>query len=144
VTTICYRDGILAADSLITMGDTKVHGHMRKISRVHGFMIGLSGGAADCSEFLMWCKAGGDNTDHPPPKGTYSALVVDEKGKVLEIENGKYLPKFSKAKFHAIGSGGPYALAAMYAGASATEAVKIAAKIDTATGLPVKTLKLKG
>jgi hypothetical protein len=30
----------------------------------------------------------------------------------------------------------------MNAGATATEAVKIAAKIDTSTGLPVKTLKI--
>jgi ATP-dependent protease HslVU (ClpYQ) peptidase subunit len=59
------------------------------------------------------------------------------------MENGSVLPVPRGAKFWAIGSGAPYALAAMYAGASATEAVKIAAKIDTSTGLPVKTLKVK-
>lgn len=143
MTTVVYRDGVLAADSLVTMGDTKIHGNMRKLSRVHGHLIGIAGGVADCDEFINWCKAGGSETETEPPKGQYSAIVVQPNGKVFEVECGKYLPRLTNTKFHAIGSGAPYALAAMYAGASAAEAVRIATKIDTNSGLPVKTLKLK-
>lgn len=144
MTTVCYRDGVLAADSLVTLGDTKIHGHMRKLRRVHDNLIGVAGGVAECDEFLSWCKAGGYTTETDPPLGEYRALVVQPNGKVLEFEQGKCLPRMSNTKFYAIGSGAPYALAAMYAGASAVEAVKISCKIDTSSGLPVKKLTLKG
>lgn len=143
MTTVVYRDGVLAADSLVTLGETKAHGNMRKISRIHDHLVGIAGGVADCDEFIQWCKAGGAETGTEPPKGQYGAIVVQPNGKVLEFECGRCLPRMSKTKFYAIGSGAPYALAAMYAGASAVEAVKIAAKIDTNTGLPVKSLKIK-
>lgn len=140
MTTIAYRDGVLAADSLVTLGSTKAHGSYLKIRRIDGYLVGTAGSVADCQAFTQWLKAGDDT--HPPPKGEYVALIVDPRGKVREIENGSVLPCPRGAKFFALGSGGPFALAAMYAGASAQDAVKIAAKIDTNTGLPVKILKI--
>lgn len=140
MTTIAYRDGVLAADSLVTLGSTKVHGSYQKIRRIGDYLIGTAGSVADCQAFVVWLKEGDDTL--PPPKGEYGALVVGPQGKVREIENGSVLPSPRGAKFFALGSGGPFALAAMYAGATAAEAVKIAAKIDTNTGLPVKTLKI--
>jgi ATP-dependent protease HslVU (ClpYQ) peptidase subunit len=140
MTTIAYRDGVLAADSLVTLGHTKVHGSYQKIRRIGSYLVGTVGSVADCQAFMEWLKRGDDT--HPPRKGEYSALVIDPRGKVRELENGSVLPSPRGAKFFALGSGGTFALAAMYAGATATEAVKIAAKIDTNTGLPVKTLKI--
>lgn len=140
MTTVVYRDGVLAADSLVTMGGAlKVHGEYRKIRRIGDFLVGASGGVADCEKFIQWLTSNGDAD---PPKGEYHALVVSPKGHVREIEGGHALPRPRKAQFYAIGSGAPFALAAMYAGADAVTAVKIAAKIDTATGLPVRSLKL--
>lgn len=140
MTTIAYRDGVLASDSLVTLGNTKVHGSYQKIRRIGDHLLGTAGSVAACQQFIDWVKSGND--EDPPPKGEYSALIIDPRGRVREMENGSVLPVPRGAKFFAIGSGAPYALAAMYAGATATEAVKIAAKIDTSTGLPVKTLKL--
>lgn len=140
MTTIAYRDGVLASDSLVTLGNTKVHGSYQKIRRIGGYLVGTAGSVATWQQFIDWVKSGND--EDPPPKGVYNALIVDPRGKVREIENGSVLPCPRGAKFFAIGSGSPYALAAMYAGATAAEAVKIAAKIDTSTGLPVKTLKV--
>ena len=142
MTTIAYRDGVLASDSLVTLGDTKSHGTYIKIKRIGNLLVGAAGGVADSEQFLQWLKY--DDGETPPPKGQYSALVIDPRGRVREIENGSVLPVPRGAKFHAIGSGGPFALAAMYAGASAVEAVKIATKIDINSGLPVRKLKLKG
>jgi ATP-dependent protease HslVU (ClpYQ) peptidase subunit len=141
MTTIAYRDGVLAADSLVTLGDTKVHGYYHKIVRIDDHLIGTAGSVAACQHFLDWLREGGDES--APPKGDYKALVVNPKGKVREFENGSLLPVPRGAKFFSIGSGSPYALAAMYAGASSTDAVKIAAKIDTSTGLPVRVLKVQ-
>ena len=140
MTTIAYRDGVLAADSLVTLGSTKAHGSYQKIKRIGDCLVGTAGSVADCQAFVHWLQAGDD--DKPPPKGEYSALIIGPNGQVRELECGNIMPRPRGAKFFALGSGGPFALAAMYAGATATEAVKIAAKIDTNTGLPVKTLKL--
>jgi ATP-dependent HslUV protease subunit HslV len=144
MTTIAYRDGVLAADSLVTLGDTKVHGRYHKIVRIEGHLIGTAGSVAACQHFLDWLReaTGEDGEDSAPPKGEYKALVVNPKGKVREFESGSLLPVPRGAKFFSIGSGAAYALAAMYAGASAADAVKIAAKIDTSTGLPVRVLKV--
>lgn len=140
MTTVCYRDGILAGDSLVTVGGaTKVHGEYRKVRRIGDHLVGTSGGVADCERFVNWLMSGEDTE---PPKGEYAALVVTPRGRVREVEGGLPLPSPRKAKFFAIGSGAPFALAAMYAGADAVTAVKIAAKIDTATGLPVRSIKL--
>lgn len=141
MTTIAYRDGVLASDSLATLGDTKAHGHYQKIRRIGDYMVGAAGSVADSQNFVNWLRSGDE--ENPPPKGNYSALIIDPRGRVREIENGSVLPVPRAAKFFSIGSGAPYALAAMYAGATAAEAVRIAAKIDTSTGLPVKTLKIK-
>jgi ATP-dependent protease HslVU (ClpYQ) peptidase subunit len=140
MTTVVYRDGILAADTLVTQGGAvKVHGEYRKIRRIGDHLVGTSGGVADCERFVNWLMAG---EDAEPPKGEYAAIVVSPNGRVREIEGGHPLPRPRNAKFFAIGSGAPFALAAMYAGADAVTAVKIAAKIDTATGLPVRSIKL--
>lgn len=141
MTTIVYRDGVLASDSLATIGETKVHGRYQKIRRIGDYLVGTAGSVADGQTFVNWLKHGSE--EDPPPNGSYSALIIDPRGRVREIENGSVLPVPRGAKFFAIGSGAPYALAAMYAGATAAEAVKIAAKIDTSTGLPVKVLKIK-
>lgn len=143
MTTVVYRDGVLAADSLATLGDTKLHGDYKKINRINGHLIGVAGGVADCATFLDWCRAGGELTETKAPEGSYQALVIDPSGKATEVECGKYLPRMNRTKFHAIGSGAPFALAAMYAGATAVEAVKIATKIDTNSGLPVKSLRIQ-
>ena len=47
-------------------------------------------------------------------------------------------------KFYAIGTGAQYAMGAMEAGATPAEAVKISARYDEHTGLPIETMKLEG
>lgn len=143
MTTIAYRDGIMASDSLVTQGGvTKAPGSYAKIQRLaNGTLYGAAGCVSDCSRFLLWLTT--ENDDDQPPKGDYSAILVSAQGKVMEIECGNIMPRPRGTKFIAIGSGAPYANAAMYAGATAPEAVKIAVKIDPMSGLPVRSLKLK-
>lgn len=65
---------------------------------------------------------------------------------VLEIrEDGLYMydqtpvPFKINNEYYAIGSGAPYALAAMYLGKSPAEAVEVAALFDPGTRAPIKT-----
>lgn len=139
MTTIAYRDGVLAADSQITLGAMKVPGVAVKIGKTKGGVLYAGAGSvAACGKFFDWVNSPDDGE---LPEGEYAGLVILPKGELMEIENGTFLPKM-RQKFVAIGSGGGYALAAMYAGATATEAVKIATKLDINSSGPIKTLKL--
>ena len=86
MTTIAYRDGILAADSLVTLGSTKVHGSYQKIRRIGEYLVGTAGSVADCQAFVVWLKE--CDSTQPPPKGEYGALVVGPQGR--EVEHRDY------------------------------------------------------
>lgn len=139
MTTIAYRDGVLAADSQVTLGSMRLPGSALKIGKTKaGVLYGGAGSVAACGEFFDWVNSPDDGE---LPEGEYSGIIVLPKGEVMEIENGSFLPKM-KQKFIAVGSGAPYALAAMMAGATAQEAVKIATKLDIHSSGPIKTVKL--
>ncbi len=139
MTTIAYRDGILVADSQVTLGSMRMPGNAIKIGKTKaGVLYGGAGSVAAIGQFFDWVN---EPTEDNLPEGDYSGLIVTPKGEVMEVENGVFLPSM-KAKYRAIGSGAPYALAAMMAGASAQEAVKIATKLDIHSSGPIKTLKL--
>lgn len=139
MTTIAYRDGVLVADSQVTLGGMKLPGNALKIGKTKaGILYGGAGSFAAVGKFFDWVNS---DAEDELPEGEYSGLVVLPKGEVIEIENGSVLPKV-KQKFYSIGSGSPFALAAMMAGATAQAAVKIATKLDIHSGGPIKTYKL--
>jgi hypothetical protein len=79
-----------------------------------------------------------------PPKNskTLMGLVLTEKGDIFTFDSyDRWLPV--KESFYAIGSGMGIASGAMAAGATPTEAIKIASKQDIYTGMGVKTYKIK-
>ena len=68
-------------------------------------------------------------------------LLVDKKEKRVYLLSGKdYISEIKE--FHAIGSGEPYAIAALELGKSPKEAVEIASKYDLYTGGEVKTIEI--
>jgi hypothetical protein len=145
VTTIAVRDGIMAADTRVTV-DTEAGGSRlfkcEKLYRKAGHIVGLSGESAPGLVFLDWYGSGKE----PPEllvhgEGDFTALVMTPKG----------LYEFDKwcrgeevlGRFHAIGSGAKAALGAMHMGASARKAVAVACKIDPYSAPPIKSMKLK-
>jgi hypothetical protein len=137
MTTICYKDGILAADTLIIAGES-MSGTGIKILRINGDRYGVSGNFADVARLRAW------NCNTPISEANISAksnvLWVDKKGLLLEIERDTILPPI-EAPYHAYGSGADYALGAMAMGASAAEAVIVAAKFDPFTNTDVTVLE---
>ena len=145
MTTIAYKDGILAFDSRITGGST-IHGWMTKGITTKTHIVAAAGAAQDIQAFFDWFEAGGLQADKTKfglvdREVDIVALAVDKKGKVTIYEDRVY-PTQIDSLFYAAGSGGDVALGALGAGASAVEAVRIAAKFDSATGGPIRTLKL--
>lgn len=134
MTTIAFKDGILAADSRAIIGDIFVDND-KKIHESKGKYYAGSGASGEIKAFIEWKEVGVDEDDRPCVdslsgllvlnKNTFSCDMYDCTGeKVIEDIQGPM----------AIGSGMAAAMGAMYAGASAVEAVEIAKRLDINSG----------
>ena len=141
MTTIAYRDGILAAGTLCTINNS-IEGRVVKIARRGPIMAGAAGSAPMCRAFLDWFKAGMQGeapaTQHPVSSDwNYWGLIVTPDRLVTLMASGWMS---HRAPYYAMGSGAEYALGAMAAGATAAEAVEAAMRHDTRTGGEVTVL----
>lgn len=143
MTTICYRDGQMAADTLTCFNST-ILGYTDKIERLpDGSLIGACGTGALCRAVIEWFKAGRPKDDKPVivPNCNFTALVVSPDGS-MALWHEDFQPGPFRAEFVSIGSGADFADGAMAMGASAEQAVRIAMTRDTATGGDVTVLTL--
>lgn len=140
MTTIAYRDGVIAADSRVTIGSMVHPESMSKLVRLSsGGVLASAGTVAQMEalkEHMLTTPA-----EDPPDMDDITSMRIDPDGKLWNWE-GAGPWRASKAKFYALGNGCGYAYGAMEAGASAREAVKIATKYDTSSGLPVTWMKV--
>lgn len=140
MTTIAYKDGILAADTLFSCMGT-VAGYGPKIERTpSGRLVGASGNATYIRRLLKWAKT--EKGDPPLLKSTENGmgLIVELDGTVTELnEDGSYSLSMP---FHASGSGTVLAMGVMAQGGTAEEAIRIAIRYDLHTGGDVMTLQL--
>lgn len=136
MTTIVYRDGILAADTRAYAGDAKPIGKKQKIHQTRYGFVGVSTPAPGFAEELVaWFKADIDKRfdAEPNPNGrTFEAIEITPEGVFFYHDNMTPSGPLD-AEFIAIGSGDQYALGALEAGATATQAVEIASRLDAWT-----------
>ena len=139
MTTIAYRDGIIAADSRTTWNGGHL-GDVTKIAKNGKILAGSAGSASQCKLFLDWVLSGmmGDQPKLVADDYELDAFVALPDGKIVFFNGQSSFPL--KARFYACGSGYQYALGAMSMGATAEEAVRIAAQHDTKTGGEIQTL----
>lgn len=143
MTTIAYRDGVLAVDSRATMenGGAGRKRAVRKLVRksitegrkTFDILLAAAGDFTPGRVFIDWYGSG-----KPPPEalthhgGDFVCLVLRPDGL---YEYDIYLRgERIEEDFYAVGSGADAALAAMHCGKSAVEAVRIAARVDAYTG----------
>lgn len=140
MTTIAYKDGVIAYDSRQTRGDRIVSDDCSKCQIVDGVSFFLSG--AVCDEKALIAAYFG--TPSPVPVEC-SGYVVDG-GKLMLVghddKTGIWRQELDPANPDAIGSGHAYAIAAMDMGASAEDAVRAAMKRDIYTGGKVRNFKV--
>jgi ATP-dependent protease HslVU (ClpYQ) peptidase subunit len=141
MTTIAYRDGELATDSRITAGDMIVSDKRTKVHRMRDGSLVAWAGAVQDAELLLRAMRKTSNDPHPKLQDI-SALHLRVDGSLWEYEGEAWVKQ--DPGYYATGSGSPYAFAAMDAGASAKDAVRIAIKRDANSGGKVQSLKLKG
>lgn len=169
MTTIAYKDGILAADTQGNWRDTPTEAS--KIYKVNGFgddavYLAGSGVLWRIREIVKLCEllsdsqpapAGGreplwkylaasfyDKHHDAKPDETPSCLLIQAgTGNVLWLEG----PRFSAVTFNrgyvALGSGADFAMGAMAAGVDAIKAVEIAIDHDVHTGGVVESVNCR-
>jgi ATP-dependent protease HslVU (ClpYQ) peptidase subunit len=141
MTTIAYKDGIIAYDSQITRGDTITYDDYEKCHDVNGVKFFCSGAVPDY-QALFDAYFGGK----PSAPIDAMAIVLDgEQLLLVAVDNdtGLWKSPIIMDRPYAIGSGSPYAFAAMDMGGTAYQAVEAAKKRDTSTGGLIRTLTIK-
>ncbi len=125
-----------------------VHGGSKhsttKIHKINGELFATSGCMSIGVARLEWARAGMDAETYP------RSTCDDEWGQVLRITSDRRIllyningwPMHFEVPRYAIGSGTDFALAAMYLGHSAVEAVEVASALCTDCGMGIDTLEL--
>lgn len=156
MTTIAYRNGVIAADSRVTVssdagGDRNFH--TKKLFRTYvdikgtqsEVILATAGESAPGSLFVEQWSTGKSLTEirdlFTYSEADFTILVVTENG-LFEVDKWCILEPVYE-EFYAIGSGSKLAMGAMEAGVSAQKAVEIACRRDPYTALPVVTMRLK-
>jgi ATP-dependent protease HslVU (ClpYQ) peptidase subunit len=162
MTTIAYRDGVMACDSCWTMG-SEIDTLTTKISRLpNGALFGQAG-MNDGRAVVKLMKE--KNWELPSFEELMQIrldstnLLVFKDGRIFKIVTVHIPPEIwdkdtkesiedlgcweVNRTFTAIGSGGPYAMGAMLAGVGAPRAVEIACQMDIYSRPPIDNLFLK-
>lgn len=142
MTTIAYRDGVMAADMQVTAGNRKFRTTKVRATKAGG-LVGGAGNLAHVLKVFDWVEGGmkGDKPDFGEDDGEFECLIVEPDRSVWLLDE-ELVPMRVEDGFLAIGSGGPYAVAAMECGRTPEEAVEVAAKFDPATSAPVQVWRL--
>ena len=145
MTTIAYKDGIIAYDSRVCSGNMIYDDEYdKKIVVSDGIIMFMAGLYSHIDDFVdCYCS----NVNKNEKCINIQAFVVDS-GMLYEsfIDENNALNKIkmSMEKHYAIGSGSPHAITAMDMGASAEEAVKMASKRCYQTGGKINTFNISG
>lgn len=139
MTTLAYRDGILACDSLMVNSGRR--GFFEKAMTHNGAIYAGSGQAQSVIEFFEWArKDEPDSYKFTHKAEDFAGLIVrfvDNRPQIWTIEDALKAWEV-RMPFTARGSGVDYALGAMAMGASAAQAVQVAATFDLGTGGPIR------
>lgn len=141
MTTITYRDGVMAADSRAYGGDKVPIGSKVKIKRMEdGTLVGATSTIVGGSAWaIQWWEDGcpqkpGEHVNLP---SAFTLLAVKPNGEAYMANDHGALTGPLDAPFLAIGSGEQYALGAMAHGANAIDAVRASCRLDVWSELPV-------
>lgn len=138
MTTIAYKEGVIAYDSQCTKCGLIATSNYNKRYDYDGHRFFMAGTVSDMEPFFKAMIANDDSRDFD-----VSGFMVDPDGKIWEVGGGGGPWKTPIIGAHAaVGSGRDFALAAMDFGKTAVDAVKYAKTRDTGTGGRVRTYKV--
>lgn len=142
MTTIAYKDGIIAYDGFATSGGEITEDDFEKMFIVENTVFFMSGSISDFDNFFSVFLY----SEKPNKYNDCAAFVIHE-GKLwmsaISAGCGFWKRELSLNKHYALGSGEHYALTALDLGKSAYEAVESASKRDCFTGGLIREYKVK-
>lgn len=142
MTTIAYKDGIVAYDSRLTKDNVIIDDNCEKVYESNGLIFFITGTVSDFN-YLM---ASYLKEEAVKKKIEAEAIVIDgdDLYHTSVDENGDFWRfKMNKDVTYAIGSGSHFALAFMDSGISAEEAIYATMKRDCFTGGKVRTYQVE-
>ncbi|WP_248920466.1 proteasome subunit beta [Pseudomonas entomophila] len=140
MTTIAYKDGVIAYDSRTVRGTVVMEDDCEKLQVVNGVSFICTG--ATCDFDALIAAYFGEPATVPVEASGY-AITDGELWLVgHDDKTGIWKSRIGSSRVDAIGSGSPFALAAMDMGASAYQAVEMAARRDTNTGGKIRTVRV--
>lgn len=136
MTTIAWDGTTLAADKQSTWGGTPIV--TRKVFKLRApdgsfILYGGSGNSIQLGAFHRWVSG---QIREKPCIDDCQFMMIDHHRRVWIAHNNMDWHRIHVPRW-AMGSGADYALGAMYGGASAAEAVKVASRLDTGTGMGI-------
>lgn len=141
MTTIAYRDGILASDTGIHGGGYFVGETEEKIFEHQGSLFGVTGDLSAIVILKKWLEDGRSLEKLPDfKKDNVEIIEINPGGKVFFLYE-TFLPIHIDAEYHALGSGDRIAIGALDIGATATMAIEICIKRDCYTAGKVISLR---
>lgn len=157
MSTIVYRDGIMAGDGRAYTGNSAEIGSKAKIRRLStGVLVGVSSQGPGTGERLFaWLEqhlAKSDSfaaidweeTSSLQNLGKFTMLAVVSDHVAYLFEDNLFPSGPIKAPYYAIGSGREYALGAMVIGCCAVDALRAACKLDVWSDFPITATKHDG
>ncbi len=143
MTVIAWDGKTLAADKQSTAAGYAYA--VTKIHRVPSGIVAFSGNSTHAAALLNWFKGDMDPKCYPT-EATYDdgagSVLVTNAGELFLYDSKIAFPEKIESKYFARGSGRDYALAALYLGKSAREAVQVACALDVYCGMGIDTLEL--
>lgn len=144
MTTIAFRDGVMAADTRAYSGNRAPIGTKSKVHRLDdGTLIGVSSTIPGGGETVIQWWREKLNSEIALP-AAFSMLAVNQAGEVFYANDTPNVSGPLTGDFFSIGSGSDFAIGAMEVGADAVSAVITAAKHDVWSDVPVDALSLSG
>lgn len=141
MTTIAYRDGVLAADTLRTSNGMR-DGYQRKIHKCGRLLIAGAGSAAVCEQFRSWVLRGmvGPSPFEGKPDSGNGLVITPDGLAVIWGSSGPW--QLKDVPFLALGTGEQIAMGAMAMGGSAEEAVRAAITLNISSGGEIQTVRV--
>lgn len=133
-----WHAGIMVSDSQVSDEDRKWS--QRKVFRIRGNLVGLSGQWVQCDQFLSWYRRG--CVDKPPKLDQFSALVLSVDG-LLHYQYG-HLPIPVPSGREAIGTGAKSAMVGyqLLGWKDARKVVRVVCEHDIGSRAPVRVYTL--
>ena len=146
MTTVVYRDGVLAADTQITYGATIMPCKVKKLTKLpNGSLFGYCG-AVELGEIMKKSLIAIGQSDgvledrRDLDKENFEGILVQPNGDTLFFENRSWINV--KVPYVAMGSGKEHAYGALACGASAKQAVRASILLDPGSGGKVQAISI--